>query len=170
LHDRAAPQRRQTAYQSDYTQALAMLTRDRVLKSLLEHRWFVPVVSLVCTIYFFHEYFSRRVYIPFDLTSFHFPLADYAFRAIRHGRFPEWDPSNYGGMPFAANPQVALFYPGTWVLFAANWRRQHLSYWSFEVLVLLHIWIAWMLCFAWLRRRLSPFASACGGAIFAFSG
>jgi len=73
-------------------------------------------------------------------------------------------------MPFAANPQVALFYPGTWVLFAANWRRQHLSYWSFEVLVLLHIWIAWMLCFAWLRRRLSPFASACGGAIFAFSG
>ena len=69
-----------------------------------------------------HEYFVRRVYIPFDLPGFHDPLADYAFVAILHGRFPEWDPSNYGvGMPFAANPgQVALFYPGTWIMFAAN--------------------------------------------------
>ena len=147
-----------------------MHTRDRSTSSLPMRRWIVPVVSLLCAFYFFQDYFSRHVYIPFDLPSFHYPLADYAFRAIRHGRFPEWDPSNYGGMPFAANPQVALFYPGTWVLFAANWRREHLSYWSFEVFALAHIWIAWMLCFAWLRRHLSIFASACGGAIFGYSG
>ena len=138
---------------------------------MLAYRWLVPLVSLLCTIYFFHEYFSRHIYIPFDLPSFHYPLADYAFRALRHGRFPEWDPSNYAGMPFAANPQAALFYPGTWILFLANWRREHLSFWSFEVFVVLHIWIAWMLCFYWLRgRRLGNFASACGGAIFAYSG
>jgi Bacterial membrane protein YfhO len=144
---------------------------DRTTFQLLAHRWLVPLISLLGTIAFFREYFARLVYIPFDLPSFHFPLADYAFLAIRHGRFPEWDPSNYGGMPFAANPQVALFYPGTWILFAFNWRREHLSYWSFEVFVLLHMWIAWMLCFYWLRgRRLGIFASACGSAIFACSG
>ncbi len=147
-----------------------MHTRDRTGDSLLRRRWIVPAVSLLFTFFFFHEYFVRRVYIPFDLPSFHDPLADYAFMAIRHGRFPEWDPTDYGGMPFAANPQAALFYPGTWVMFAANWRRQHLSYWTLEVFVLAHIWIAWMLCFTWLRRHLSLFASACGGAIFAYSG
>jgi hypothetical protein len=162
--------RRQTAYQSDYTQALAMHTRDRTGDSVLLRRWMVPAVSLLFTFFFFHEYFVRRVYIPFDLPSFHDPLADYAFIAIRHGRFPEWDPTDYAGMPFAANPQAALFYPGTWVMFAANWRRQHLSYWTLEVFVLAHIWIAWMLCFAWMRRRLSMFASACGAAIFAYGG
>ncbi len=135
------------------------------------HHWLAPLVSLLSTIAFFWEYFARRSYIPFDLPSFHFPLTDYAYVAIRHGRFPEWDPSNYGGMPFAANPQVALFYPGTWILFLANWRREHLSYWTLEVFVLLHIWIAWMLCFYWLRgRRLRTFASACGAAVFAYSG
>lgn len=148
-----------------------MHTRDRSGAPSLSRRWIVPVVSLLFTFFFFHEYFARRVYIPFDLPSFHDPLADYAFVAIRHGRFPEWDPSNYGGMPFAANPQAALFYPGTWLMFAANWHRQHLSYYTLEVFVLVHLWIAWMLSFAWMRgRRLGVFASACGAGIFAFSG
>lgn len=147
-----------------------MHTRDRTGDTLLLRRWIVPLVSLLFTWFFFHEYFARHVYIPFDLPSFHYPIDDYAFMAIRHGRFPEWDPSNYGGMPLAGSPHAALFYPGTWVMFAANWRRQHLSYWTMEVFVLLHLWIAWMLCFAWLRRKLGVFASICGGAIFALNG
>ena len=147
-----------------------MHTRDRWGDSLLLRRSTVLAASLLFTFFFFHEYFSRRVSIPFDLPSFHYPLADYAFMAVRHGRLPAWDPTVYGGMPFAANPQAALFYPGTWVMFAANWRRAHLSYWTLEVFVLAHIWIAWILCFAWLRRHLSVFAGACGAAIFAYSG
>ncbi len=148
-----------------------MHTRDRTGESLLRRRWLVPLVSLLFTLFFFYEYFARRVYIPFDLPSFHDPLADYAFVAIRHGRLPQWDPSNYAGMPFAANPQAALFYPGTWLMFAANWHRQHLSYYTLEVFMFVHLWIAWMLSFAWMHgRRLGIFASACGAAIFAYSG
>ena len=147
-----------------------MHTRDRFAKSPTMRRWIAPLISLLCAFRFFYEYVSRRAYIPFDLPSFHFPLADYAFLAVRHGRLPEWDPSNYAGMPFAANPQAALFYPGTWALFAIDWRREHLSFVGFEILLLAHLWIAWVVCFAWLRRRLGTFASACGAMIFAGSG
>ncbi len=143
---------------------------DRARNSSVLRRSLVPLLSILGTFFFFHEYFVRRVYIPFDLPSFHDPLADYAFMALRHGRFPEWDPTDYSGMPFAANPQVALFYPGTWIMFLGNWHRQHLSYWTLEVFVLAHIWIAWMLSFVWMRRRLSAFASVCGASIFALGG
>ena len=145
-----------------------METRERTVYRL--EGWIAAGASLLFTFFFFFEYLARRVYIPFDLASYHFPLADYAFLALKHGRFPEWDPSNYSGMPLAGNPQAALFYPGTWLLFAANWQRQHLSYVKFEIFIFAHLWFAWMLCYAWLRRRLGVVASMCGGAIFAYSG
>ncbi len=148
--------------------SVAMETRERTAYPL--EGWIAAGASLLFTVFFFLEYLTRRVYIPFDLPSYHFPLADYAFLALKHGRFPEWDPSNYSGMPFAANPQAALFYPGTWLLFAANWQRTHLSYVKFELFIFAHVWFAWMLCYAWLRRRLGVFASVCGAAIFGYGG
>src|SRR5579862_1736943 len=91
-------------------------------QSAVQKYWKAAALSLAFTYLFFFDYLPpfRRVYLPFDLGGFHYPLADYAFQALRHGRFPEWDPTIYGGMPFAANPQVALFYPGTWVMLAAS--------------------------------------------------
>src|SRR5258708_12600304 len=73
----------------------------------------VAIVSFLFTIVFFFEYtpLARRVHIPFDLESFHYPLADYASQAIRHGRLPQWDPTIYCGLTFAGNTQAGLFYP-----------------------------------------------------------
>jgi hypothetical protein len=124
------------------------------------------------TYLFFGEYLPpvRRVRLPFDMPVFHYPFADYAFQALRHGRFPEWDPTIYAGMPFAGNIQAALFYPGTWIMFLASAGRDHLSYQSLEDLVLLHVWLAFLLCYFWLARRLSPFAAACGAGVYAYGG
>jgi hypothetical protein len=81
--------------------------------------WMIAALSFVFTYLFFIDYLAplRRVHIPYDLEGFHHPLADYAFQAIRHGRFPEWDPTIYCGLSFAGNIQAALFYPPTWLLF-----------------------------------------------------
>src|SRR5882762_8204518 len=134
----------------------------------------VALLSLLFTAAFFVEYtpLFRRVHIPFDLEGFHYPLADYAFQAIRHGRFPQWDPTNYCGLPFAGNPQVALFYPPTWLMFVFNWGRGRLSYQSVEDLLLAHVWLAFLLCYLWLRhqRALHPLAATLGAGVFAFSG
>ena len=43
------------------------------------------------------------------------PLAvahnDVIHDALVHGRLPEWDPSQYAGIPFLAGPQTAALYP-----------------------------------------------------------
>jgi hypothetical protein len=134
---------------------------------------YLALVSLAFTYLFFIEYLSpfRYIHIPYDLEGFHYPLADYAFQALKQGRFPQWDSSIYCGISFVGNTQAALFYPPTWLMFAANWGRQHVSYQSLQVLVIAHVWLAFLLCFIWLRgRKLHELACVLGAGVFAFSG
>src|SRR6266849_5328998 len=137
---------------------------------------YVAVLSLLFTAAFFVEYTPlwRRVDIPYDLHEFHYPLADYAFQAIRQGRFPQWDPTIYCGLSFAGNVQAGLFYPPTWLMFAVAFSLGHLklSYQALEDLQLAHVWLAFLLCCLWLyqRRKLHWLASVLGSGIFAFSG
>ena len=135
---------------------------------------YVAVLSFFFTVLFFVEYtpLHRRVHIPYDLEGYQYPLIDYAFQAIHQGRFPQWDPTIYAGLSFAGNTQAALFYPPTWLVFAANWARPKVSYQSVQDLDLAHVWLAFFLCYLWLRnqRDLHPLAAAIGGGIFAFSG
>jgi hypothetical protein len=134
----------------------------------------VAILSFLFSLAFFFEYtrWSRRVHIPFDLEGYHYPLADYTFRAIRDGRFPQWDAANYSGMTFAGNVQAALFYPPTWIMIAADLRRERLSYQSLQYLDLAHVWLAFLLGYYWLKRAkgLHLLASVLGAGIFAFSG
>jgi hypothetical protein len=134
----------------------------------------VAVASFLFTVLFFVEYtpLLPRVHIPFDLEGFHYSLADYAFQALRHGRFPQWDPTIYCGLSFVGNIQAALFYPPTWLMFAFNLGQEKLSYQSLQNLALAHVWLAFILCYLWLhhQRRLHPLASVFGAGVFAFSG
>jgi hypothetical protein len=133
----------------------------------------IALISLAFTYLFFAEYLSpfRKVYIPFDLWGYHYPLMDFAFQSLKHLRFPAWDPSIYCGQPFAANIQAALFYPPAWILYALNAAHDHLSYRALEAFAFAHIWLAFLLSFCWLRnKRLSDLACILGAGIFAFSG
>ena len=135
---------------------------------------YIVILSFLFTVLFFIEYtpLLRRTHIPYDLEGFHYPLADYAFQAIRRGRFPEWDPTIYCGLSFVGNIQAALFYPPTWLMFALSLGQPKLPYQSLENLALAHVWLAFVLCYIWLhhQRRLHPLASIFGAGVFAFSG
>jgi hypothetical protein len=133
----------------------------------------VAALSFVFTYLFFLDYLPpfRRVHVPYDLQGFHYPLADYAFQSLRHGRFPAWDPTIYCGLSFAGNIQAALFYPLTWLLFAVNFGRQTMSYQSLQDFDFLHVWLAFLLCYVWLsHKRLQKLASVLGAGVFAYSG
>src|ERR1022692_1084633 len=133
----------------------------------------IAALSLVLTYGFFVEYLSpfRKVHIPYDLEGYHYPLADYAFQALKQHRLPEWDWTIYSGQPFTGNIQAALFYPPTWLLLAANAARPHVSHQSMQIFVMLHLWLAFILCYLWLSdRKLTDLASLAGAAIFAYSG
>lgn len=131
------------------------------------------LLSLIGAYFFFVEYLPpfETVHFPYDIQGFHYPLLDYAFQSLRNGRFPEWDPTIYCGLSFVGNVQAALFYPPNWLLFAANLRHSRLSYLSLEMLVMAHVWLAFFLCYVWLRqKRLEALASALGAGVFACSG
>lgn len=135
-------------------------------------RRYVCLLALAATYLFFHAYLSpfRKVHIPFDLDGYHYPLADYAFQELRQGRFPLWDAAIYCGQTFAGNVQAALFYPGTWLMFAANWFRSRLTYQGMQMFEIAHVWLAVVFCYFWFARRLHPLASALAASVFAFSG
>jgi hypothetical protein len=136
-------------------------------------RRMVALASLAAVWLFFLEYLPplRRVHFIWDMDGFHYPLLNYAFKALRAGRFPEWDPSIYCGVGFAGNLQAGLFYPPNWLLFAVNWRRGGMSFMSVQILVALHFWLGFVFAYLWLRDRgLRTLASVCGAASFAFSG
>ncbi len=138
----------------------------------MKSRIVVPA-SLLFTYLFFFEYLRpfKWVHIPYDLNVYHYSLADYIFRALRAGRFPTWDPTQFCGIGLASNIQAELFYPPMWLLFAANWGRQHLSYSSLEIFQIAHVWLAFYLCYRWLRKReLSYVAALIGAGAYAFGG
>ncbi|MBI3698380.1 MAG: YfhO family protein [Acidobacteria bacterium] len=133
----------------------------------------IAVFSLVFTGLFFFEYLPplKWVHIPYDLEGFHYPLLDYALQSLRQGRFPEWDPSTYCGLSFVGNVQAGLFYPPNWLLFPANRGHSHLVYKRLEILVLAHVWLAFFLCYLWLRhKRLAMLPAVLGAGVFAYSG
>ena len=133
----------------------------------------VAALSFLFNYLFFLEYLRplRRVHIPFDLEMFHLPLLDGAFRSLKAGRFPLWDSAIYCGISFAGNVQAALFYPPSWLLFLVNRGRENLSYVTLELFTVAHLWIAFVLCYAWLRgRNLSTLASLLGAGAFAYGG
>ena len=88
-----------------------------------------------------------------DIEGYHYPLLNYAFKALSKGRLPEWDPSIYCGMSFAGNIQAGLFYPPNWLLFLANAGRDGMRYKSIEILAILHFALALWLAYVWLRAR-----------------
>lgn len=133
----------------------------------------VAVLSFLFTCAFFIEYLPpwKRVLLPYDLAHYHYPLAQYTFQALRAGHFPQWDPFIYCGSSLVGNTNAALFYPPLWIALAANLGRQGLPYQAVENLVFVHVWLAFLLCFVWLRRKgLTDLAAALGAGVFAFSG
>lgn len=130
-------------------------------------------ISLLATHVFFFEYRPgvHRVEVPYDLKDFHYPLADYAYQSLREGRIPQWDPSIYCGLPFVANVQAALFYPPSWALVAVSWGKDRLRYQALEDFAFLHVWAAFLLCFAWLRwRGIHWLAATLAATMYAASG
>ena len=145
---------------------------------MLASRIVVAIASFLGIGLFFLEYLvpvhrggAGLVHLPYDLSGYHFPLASYLFLNLKEGHFPLWDPTMYAGMPFVANVQAAIFYPGTWLLLAVNWGRDQLRYLSLEHFTILHVWLAFFLCYVWLRgKKVDPMACLLGSSVYALSG
>jgi len=93
------------------------------------------------------------------------PWLEFAREAVWNGRLPLWDASLFSGYPFLSNPQVALFYPPTWlaIILPVNL--------GISWYLVLHIWLAGMGMYLFVRSLGGERVGATlSGLAFAFSG
>lgn len=89
----------------------------------------------------------------------------WGFGEISAGRFPLWNPYAFGGHPFHGAFEPGLLYPPNWLHLALSNEA------ALEAALLLHVWLAGVLTYAWARRRgASPAGSFAAGAAFMFCG
>lgn len=101
----------------------------------------------------------------YDMRGLFVPWLEFAREAVWNGRLPLWDASLFAGYPFLSNPQVALFYPPTWlaILLPVN---MGISWY-----LVLHIWLAGLGMYLFIRSLGGEnVGAALGGLAFAFSG
>ncbi len=100
-----------------------------------------------------------------DTRGLFVPWLSTARQAILSGKLPLWDAYQFAGNPFLSNPQIALFYPPTWlaiilpVNIGISW---HVAF---------HLLLAAVGMFLFVRYMSKNYSGAfIAGLIFAFSG
>ena len=106
-----------------------------------------------------------------DLSNVVRPWLDFEAREFHAGRFPLWDPYEWGGHTLIGQVQPGITNPLNWILFAMPLRDGHIPittlhwYW-----VLIH-WLGAAFCYALCRDlRAGQTASILGGSVFALAG
>ena len=77
--------------------------------------WALALLVVQPVIFYWRVLINPSAHIPYDIETFHLPLAAYIARCIRQGVLPLWDPFPYCGVPIHADLQAQLFYPPAWI-------------------------------------------------------
>ncbi|MBN1564727.1 MAG: YfhO family protein [Anaerolineae bacterium] len=94
---------------------------------------------------------DRVIFQKGDFPLHYFSYSDYQVERMLDGEIPLWNPYNYGGDPFAANVQWAVWYPPRWI---AAGVAHVFGEWGIEALqfeVAAHYWLISLLMYAFLR-------------------
>jgi len=109
----------------------------------------------------FHDYLAGGSVVGRDAVFFFVPLREVTARLLSAGELPLWNDASGAGRALAANPNAAVFWPGTWLVPLLGTTG----------LFLLHVVLALLLAWAALRwLGLSRAAALGGGLALLFSG
>ncbi len=107
---------------------------------------------------------DRVLFAQGDFTLHFFTFVRYGIERLWQGEIPLWNPYNYAGDPFAANVQMAVWYPPRWIsaLLAGH------GGWDVEALqleVAVHYWLSSLTMAAFLRVLVKQWGPALLGSI-----
>ncbi len=139
----------------------------RHLKRVPESVWLTIVLAVLVLLPFWDLLWlpSGQVAAGNDVDYMFLQWWRFALHSLRQGDLPLWNPHFFSGVPFLANPQPALFYPPVWLLLLLPAAR------AVGLLVCLHLWLAGVGMYGWLRSEGADQMGALFGAlVFAFNG
>lgn len=109
----------------------------------------------------YQDYLAGGSVVGRDAVFFFVPLREVTARLLSAGELPLWNDASGAGRALAANPNAAVFWPGTWLV----------PFVGTTGLLLLHVALVLLVAYAALRRLgLSGGAAAAGGLFLLFSG
>lgn len=133
------------------------LTHERVAA------WVVPLVFAGAVLLLFHEFFlSGGWLLGTDTYALSYFAREFYTSVVEQtGRFPQWDPLLFGGLPFVDGMHGDIFYPPSLALFFMEPR----AFWGWKMV--LHVLLAGVLCYLWLRTlELRRGPALFGGLVF----
>jgi len=109
--------------------------------------WLAPLVFALATIVLFREFFFQDgLLLGRDTYALSYFARDfYTTFVTEQGRFPLWDPLLFGGLPFVDGMHGDIFYPPSLAMFFMDARTM----WGWKMV--LHIFLAGVFCYLWLR-------------------
>lgn len=117
--------------------------------------------------------FGRAVVVRGDFTDEFFALHYYAYHALRNGHLPLWNSETYGGYPFLADVQTAVYYPFHLVVDAGLLllRVPEFPLGALELMLPLHVFLAASFTYALARsENLRRTPAVLAGLGFGFGG
>ena len=133
----------------------------------------LPLVLPAALIAFYFPVLTGARFFWLDAAD-SYPMVSYLANSLHHCRLPYWLPYASGGIPFVANPDGsfgATFYPPNWLLSLFVGPDGRLSYWVFELEIILHLLAAGLFLYRLAREwKLSNRASLYAGLAFMLSG
>ncbi len=138
----------------------------------VQRKHLIPLIlwTALCLL-FFGSLISGATRLPnSDLSGQFHTFALFQAQEMADGRLPLWSPGSYGGFPFAADAQAAVFYPLRLLTILLS-LPGGFSFYTLELEGILHIWLAGLFTYllAWdiTRSRLAALTAA---LIFGLSG
>lgn len=106
-----------------------------------------------------------------DFSEQFYVFGEYQSRRLLDGEVPLWNPHNYGGNPFLADPQSGVFYPPRVITILL---ADLAGGWSFRAITLeaiTHFWLTSLLMYAFVSRAAaSSVAGIISAIIFSYGG
>ena len=78
--------------------------------------WLFIGALIIIIVIFFFPLLNGSDFIWFDFINQHIPRNLYIAQHLAQWHLPQWDITAYGGYPFLADPENAVFYPFNWLL------------------------------------------------------
>ena len=126
----------------------------------------VGLALFIASLLFFYDLLGGRyIFTERDLGAYFIPPRFFWVESIKNGEFPLWDPYQFSGHPFFANPQHAVLYPLNSLFFLLPFDV------AFNVIIILHFFLGGLFTYLLLKDlKVSPTGSLLSGLIFMLSG
>jgi hypothetical protein len=120
---------------------------------------------LACIVFFYDLLDGRYLLTERDLGPYFIPPRFFWIENIKHGNFPFWNPFQFSGHPFFANPQHAILYPLNGLFFILPFDV------GFNTIIILHFFLGGLFTYLFLKDlKVNSTGALISGLVFMLSG